>query len=41
MYFKTKQATIDFSNFSDGLLYKERKLKSSVLKSENELKKLN
>ena len=41
IYFKTRQASIDFSNFSDGLLYKERKLKCSVIKSENELEKQN
>jgi hypothetical protein len=39
VYFKSRQASVDFSNFTDGLLYKERKLKSSVIKSENELKK--
>ena len=39
VYFKTRQASIDFSNFSDGLLYKERKLKCSVIKSDNELKR--
>lgn len=32
VYFKKKQASVDFSNFTDGLLYKERKLKCSVIK---------
>ena len=41
VYFKTRQASVDFSNFCDGLLYKERKLKCSVMKSENEIKKKN
>jgi hypothetical protein len=41
IYFKTKQASEDFSNFSNGLLYKERKLKCSVMKSDNEMNKKN
>jgi hypothetical protein len=37
IYFKTKQGSLDFKEFSDGLKYHDRRLKCTVIKSENEL----
>lgn len=39
VYFKTRQGSLDFQQFSDGLKYRERRFKSSVIKSEHELEK--
>lgn len=37
VYFKTRQARLDFQAFADGLKYRDRRFKCTIIKTDQEL----